>query len=1029
MEDSILSFLNLVEPATPSLEEVNNYLQIAKGDPELASNFFKNDHRGTQVHNYHVRREPIDLHRASRALNVFDALKAGSEIDLQKKKMVEEQKKFFDEAFEFYQTFDSSKIPIGGSNSDQFSFRIKEEELHQPIKTPSNLQTEHSFLDQIEGDSSHGEKLKKWEGVKKNSRAQKKQETLIKIFEENKSEAPASKKRKSQNEEEHEKKPRKVIKPKMDIERLPDSIQDPICKRKFSDFIKDRPNGSDFDQGWIYLGYFFTEIKALVTVNGGFVKGTKFGYKHVTLKDSQNFNKKPAQKNKKEQKTENLIYLTYQNREVDRIREAELKFSNLFSENLVDLDIHIIDDSNFSSHYYTVQVEIYLSTKIFTQPLSRANLMTEDIGLLSETYAKLRISFQNLFDLVSLHHSTDSPFNKIHDDKVAELLIKNNFYQMINNFSSASSTERDLGPYGPASITLHDFQKMGINWLINKESLKTRNSKGGSEFLSPMWIELQVEFKLGAKMFEGKNENQIEDITSYFRSKLIEMNHKNFLADNRTIFFYLNVFSGQLTFHFPSYDIEKPVLGGILADDMGLGKTVMILSLINFSEKNESHKNQLYEFVNGAIAKEEKGAGQKNEKKPKKINNVHQNFQTNVSKSKHEHKPCLMDFSDRDSIVEDDSDSSFDGKLEERKIEKVIESEDLILAGTLIIMPSTLIHQWSKEIERFFPHLSVYIYRKSRSKATANLGDFDIVLTSYGVIMHEARGSKTQELLRYAWLRIVLDEGHRINNPQGKTTKAILRLKGGSRWILTGTPIENSVNDVFSLIAFLNYRPWCDWNFWDKTISKPLYKEKNLQTLEVLKSMLRPILFRRTKQSHAALLGLMPIEYFEERVQLSESEKQFYDLYNMKSQELIRSNLKESFQPVHYWDLIMKMRQICDHQLLLTHTKSGKSETDLITQMMDFFNYRSTVAKNVYKDSFADAFTEDKAYNIISLYYRLEEQEFVCQICMDERESMSVLPCGHYSCKYCFNRWFAENRSCYICRKIFSKEDIFQMPK
>jgi len=77
-------------------------------------------------------------------------------------------------------------------------------------------------------------------------------------------------------------------------------------------------------------------------------------------------------------------------------------------------------------------------------------------------------------------------------------------------------------------------------------------------------------------------------------------------------------------------------------------------------------------------------------------------------------------------------------------------------------------------------------------------------------------------LVNTHWLRVVLDEGHVIRNPNAMMSKAVLALKSERRWVVTGTPIQNSMKDMFSIISFLKLEPFTDRQWWRRTMERPI---------------------------------------------------------------------------------------------------------------------------------------------------------------------------------------------------------------
>lgn len=152
-----------------------------------------------------------------------------------------------------------------------------------------------------------------------------------------------------------------------------------------------------------------------------------------------------------------------------------------------------------------------------------------------------------------------------------------------------------------------------------------------------------------------------------------------------------------------------------------------------------------------------------------------------------------------------------------------------VSGGTLVIVPLTLLSQWESELAKHTKGLRVLIYYSSeRNKYAANLHQYDVVISTYGTVSHEfAQGShiKKSGVYKYKWHRIILDEAHYIKGRIIQTSKAVYELAGTHRWCLTGTPIQNEIGDLFSLIHFIKYAPWSEFACWSRFIAKPLEEE------------------------------------------------------------------------------------------------------------------------------------------------------------------------------------------------------------
>ena len=104
---------------------------------------------------------------------------------------------------------------------------------------------------------------------------------------------------------------------------------------------------------------------------------------------------------------------------------------------------------------------------------------------------------------------------------------------------------------------------------------------------------------------------------------------------------------------------------------------------------------------------------------------------------------------------------------------------------------------------RMFVH-----HGQSKAVVSSELQDQDIVLTTYGTLMAEFNMETHSPLLGTKWLRLCLDEGHNIKNHRAKTSKAALNLDTERKWIISGTPIQNNLGELWSLLNFLDYYPY-----------------------------------------------------------------------------------------------------------------------------------------------------------------------------------------------------------------------------
>ncbi|XP_069474423.1 helicase-like transcription factor isoform X2 [Ambystoma mexicanum] len=145
---------------------------------------------------------------------------------------------------------------------------------------------------------------------------------------------------------------------------------------------------------------------------------------------------------------------------------------------------------------------------------------------------------------------------------------------------------------------------------------------------------------------------------------------------------------------------------------------------------------------------------------------------------------------------------------------------------TLIVCPLSVLSNWMEQFENHVTpdvqlNITVY-YGADRNKDSAVLAQQDVVLTTYSVLSFDYGNRSESPLHKIKWLRVVLDEGHTIRNPNAQQTKAALELDAQRRWVLTGTPIQNSLKDLWSLLSFFKLKPFTDREWWHRTIQRPV---------------------------------------------------------------------------------------------------------------------------------------------------------------------------------------------------------------
>lgn len=165
----------------------------------------------------------------------------------------------------------------------------------------------------------------------------------------------------------------------------------------------------------------------------------------------------------------------------------------------------------------------------------------------------------------------------------------------------------------------------------------------------------------------------------------------------------------------------------------------------------------------------------------------------------------------------------------------------------LIVMPVSLIHNWVNEINKFAPQLEYLSYTGSgREKNIAEFNNFNVILTSYGVVRNDI-----DLLSSYYYDFVILDESQTVKNPSSKIYQAVLELNSRFKMVLTGTPIENSLLDLWSQLNFINPGLLGNQEFFKKEFAEPIERNKDVEEVkfkqERLQKLISPFILRRTK--------------------------------------------------------------------------------------------------------------------------------------------------------------------------------------
>lgn len=170
----------------------------------------------------------------------------------------------------------------------------------------------------------------------------------------------------------------------------------------------------------------------------------------------------------------------------------------------------------------------------------------------------------------------------------------------------------------------------------------------------------------------------------------------------------------------------------------------------------------------------------------------------------------------------------------------------------LVVLPTTLLTNWQKEIARFAPDLQARIYHGSNRKLPdERAGDYDLLLTTYGVIR-----SDLEKFRKTTWAVVVIDEAQNIKNADTDQTKAVKSLKSPIRIALSGTPVENRLSEFWSIMDFVNKGYLGGLTKFNEEFGKPIQQERDRQKLDQFRRITSPFLLRRIKTDRSIITDL-----------------------------------------------------------------------------------------------------------------------------------------------------------------------------
>lgn len=245
---------------------------------------------------------------------------------------------------------------------------------------------------------------------------------------------------------------------------------------------------------------------------------------------------------------------------------------------------------------------------------------------------------------------------------------------------------------------------------------------------------------------------------------------------------------------------------------------------------------------------------------------------------------------------------------------------------TLVVCPSSLSLNWKEEANKFTPTLRTKVISGSleeRTKAIKDIEKYDIVMTSYDLLKRDIEIYKE---CNYNFRYIIADEAQYIKNNNTKNARAIKEIKADTRFALTGTPIENSLSELWSIFDFIMPGYLFSYNKFKTLYETPIAKEEDLRAMSKLKAMIEPFILRRIKEKVLKELPEKTITVLNN--EMDEEQRDIYVSYlksaKKEAKEEIEINGIQNSQ-IKILALLMRLRQICCHPGLFIDNYEGES--------------------------------------------------------------------------------------------------------
>ncbi|BAZ24438.1 SNF2-related helicase [Kalymmatonema gypsitolerans NIES-4073] len=240
-----------------------------------------------------------------------------------------------------------------------------------------------------------------------------------------------------------------------------------------------------------------------------------------------------------------------------------------------------------------------------------------------------------------------------------------------------------------------------------------------------------------------------------------------------------------------------------------------------------------------------------------------------------------------------------------------LKEQETLEKPTLLVCPTSVLGNWEREVKKFAPTLKVFQYhgdKRAKGKAFLEAANkHDIVITSYSLVQRDVKS-----LQGVSWQVIVLDEAQNVKNPEAKQSQAVRQIESTFRIALTGTPVENRLQELWSILDFLNPGYLGNRQFFQRRFAIPIEKYGDAASLNQLRSLVQPFILRRLKSDREIIQDLPEKQEMTVFCGLTTDQAALY-------QKVVEESLAEIEEAEGLQRrgmilaLLIKLKQICNH--------------------------------------------------------------------------------------------------------------------